>query len=61
HEFDEYLLLIQGKCTVRMGETVVELQPGDELLVPKGTPQSVSVSAGTRTMHVFGGKRAVRV
>jgi mannose-6-phosphate isomerase-like protein (cupin superfamily) len=60
HEFDEYLLLIQGNCTVTMGETSVELRPGDELLVPKGTLQSVSCSAGTRTMHVFGGKRALR-
>jgi mannose-6-phosphate isomerase-like protein (cupin superfamily) len=60
HEFDEYMIVIEGKCTITMGEKLVELLAGDELLVPKGTPQSIRVSAGTRTVHVFGGKRAVR-
>ncbi len=60
HEFDEYVFVIQGKCIVVMGENRVELAAGDELLVPRGTPQSMMVSAGTRTVHVFGGKRAER-
>ena len=60
HEFDEYLFVIQGRCVVTMGPTQVELRAGDELLVPKGTPQSIMVSAGTRTVHVFGAKRAKR-
>jgi len=60
HDFDEYVVVIQGKCTVTMGETAVELAAGDELLIPKGTPQRMAVSAGTRTVHVFGGKRAQR-
>ena len=60
HEFDEYVVVIQGRCVVTMGESQVELRAGDELLVPKGTPQSMTVSAGTRTVHVFGAKRAKR-
>jgi mannose-6-phosphate isomerase-like protein (cupin superfamily) len=60
HEFDEYIVVIQGRCVVTMGETQIELGGGDELLVPKGTPQSITVSAGTRTVHVFGAKRAKR-
>jgi mannose-6-phosphate isomerase-like protein (cupin superfamily) len=60
HEFDEYMVVIQGRCVVTMGESQVELGAGDEILVPKGTPQSIKVSAGTRTVHVFGAKRAER-
>ena len=60
HDFDEYVLVIQGRCVVTMGKHQVELRAGDELLVPKGTPQSMKVSAGTRTVHVFGAKRAKR-
>jgi hypothetical protein len=43
-----------------MGDAQVELGAGDELLIPKGTPQSITVSAGTRTVHVFGARRAER-
>jgi mannose-6-phosphate isomerase-like protein (cupin superfamily) len=60
HEFDEYIVVIQGRCVVTMGESQVVLGAGDELLIPKGTPQSTTVSAGTRTVHVFGAKRAER-
>lgn len=60
HEFDEYIVVIQGQCTVTMGEKLVELTAGNELLIPKGTPQRMTVSAGTRTVHVFGGNRARR-
>jgi mannose-6-phosphate isomerase-like protein (cupin superfamily) len=60
HDFDEYMVVIQGRCVVTMGENQVELGVGDELLIPKGTPQSITVAAGTRTVHVFGAKRAER-
>ena len=60
HDFDEYVLVIEGQCTViREGERI-ELGRGQELLIPRGTRQSMAVVAGTRTMHVFGGKRATR-
>jgi mannose-6-phosphate isomerase-like protein (cupin superfamily) len=60
HDFDEYVFVIEGRCTAIIGEKRTELRAGDELLIPKGTTQSMSVIAGTRTMHVFGGKRAER-
>lgn len=60
HDFDEYVFVIEGSCTAIIGETRTVLRPGDELFVPKGTVQSMAVVAGTRTMHVFGGKRAER-
>jgi quercetin dioxygenase-like cupin family protein len=60
HDFDEYVLVIQGRCAVIVGHTRTELRAGDEFVIPKGTRQSMEVAAGTRTMHVFGGKRAQR-
>jgi hypothetical protein len=38
----------------------VDLVVGEELHIPKGTPQAMEMIAGTRTMHVFGAKRAKR-
>ena len=60
HDFDEYVMVIEGRCVVIMAELRIELVAGDEFLVPKGTLQSMEVAAGTRTVHVFGGKRARR-
>ena len=60
HDFDEYVLVIEGACTVIIGKTRIELGAGQEFVIPKGTKQSVEVTAGTRTMHFFGAKRARR-
>jgi quercetin dioxygenase-like cupin family protein len=60
HDFDEYVFVIEGRCTVVLGDTRTELRAGDEHVIPKGTLQSMAVAAGTRTMHVFGGRRAER-
>jgi len=60
HEFDEYVLVIEGRCTAILEGRRVELSAGHELHIPKGTRQSMAVVAGTRTMHVFGGRRAER-
>jgi len=60
HDFDEYVLVIEGRATVIVGDTEVVLEAGDEHVVAKGTLQSMRVTAGTRTMHVFGGQRAKR-
>ena len=60
HAFDEYVLVIEGRCTAILEDERFELSAGQELVIPKGTRQSMEVIAGTRTMHVFGGKRAER-
>ncbi|CAN5158178.1 hypothetical protein BH09MYX1_BH09MYX1_06960 [soil metagenome] len=60
HAFDEYVLVIEGRATIIIGEQKTELGPGAEHVIPKGTLQSMAVVAGTRTMHVFGGKRVKR-
>jgi quercetin dioxygenase-like cupin family protein len=60
HEFDEYVFVVEGKCTAILEGRRVELVAGQELQIPKGTRQSMEVNAGTRTVHVFGGRRAQR-
>jgi quercetin dioxygenase-like cupin family protein len=60
HDFDEYVHVIEGRCTAILEGRRIELAAGQELLIPKGTRQSMEVCAGTRTLHVFGGKRAER-
>lgn len=60
HDFDEYVLVIEGRCTALIDGRRIELGAGEELLIPRGTRQAMEVIAGTRTMHVFGGKRARR-
>lgn len=60
HDYDEYMLVVQGLYTLIMGEKRVPLGPGQEYLIPKGTVHGGEVAAGTRTIHAFGGKRAQR-
>jgi mannose-6-phosphate isomerase-like protein (cupin superfamily) len=60
HAFDEYVLVIEGRCAILLGSERIELRAGQEFVIPKGTRQRMEVAAGTRTMHVFGGKRASR-
>jgi len=60
HDYDEYMLVVQGLYTLIMGEKRVPLGPGQEYLIPKGTVHGGKVAAGTRTIHAFGGKRAQR-
>jgi len=57
HEFDEYMVCVYGRYTVFMNDNEYVLNPGDELVIPKGTEQWGQCIAGTRTIHAFGGKR----
>jgi quercetin dioxygenase-like cupin family protein len=60
HPYDEYILAVQGKYTVCIGSKRIPLRPGEEYLIPKGVLHFGERAAGTRTIHAFGGKRAVR-
>ncbi|MFZ5892711.1 MAG: cupin domain-containing protein [Myxococcota bacterium] len=60
HEFDEYVYVLEGHCVAVVDGQRIELPAGGELLIPRGTRQSMEVKAGSRTLHVFGGKRALR-
>jgi quercetin dioxygenase-like cupin family protein len=60
HDFDEYMLVVEGRYTLIIGGAGIPLTTGDEYLIPRGTPHSGEVVAGTRTIHFFGGHRADR-
>ena len=57
HEYDEYLVVVQGRYTVIMNGKEMPCEVGEECYIPKGTPHSGRAVAGTRTIHCFGGKR----
>jgi mannose-6-phosphate isomerase-like protein (cupin superfamily) len=57
HDFDEYMICVSGQYRAVVNGTETVLGPGEELLVPKGAVQSGSCTAGTRTIHAFGGCR----
>lgn len=60
HEFDEYLLVVEGCYVVTMDGKDICVSAGQECVIPKGTRISGRVVAGTRTIHMFGGRRAAR-
>jgi mannose-6-phosphate isomerase-like protein (cupin superfamily) len=61
HDYDEYMLVVQGCYTLIVNGESIPLKAGQEYLIPRGTPHSGEVLAGTRTIHAFGGHRADRV
>jgi quercetin dioxygenase-like cupin family protein len=61
HDFDEWLMVVQGEYVLEMDGKRVVLRPGDEALIPRGTAHAGQCSSGvTRTIHAFGGHRAER-
>jgi quercetin dioxygenase-like cupin family protein len=60
HPFDEYMVCVQGCYTAVVDGSEFLLNPGDELFIPKGAVQSGRCTAGTRTIHAFGGQRIVK-
>ncbi len=57
HQFDEYMVCVNGKYILIIDDTEIVLSPGDEFFIPKGTEHAGRCVAGTRTIHAFGGKR----
>jgi mannose-6-phosphate isomerase-like protein (cupin superfamily) len=61
HEYDEYMVVVAGCYTLVIAGERIPLRAGDERYIPRGTPHSGEVEAGTRTIHCFGGCRVSRV
>ena len=61
HDYDEYILVVQGRYTLVIKDERIPVNAGEEYFIPRGTPHSGEVVAGTRTVHAFGGHRAVRM
>ena len=57
HDFDEYTVVVSGQYTICFEDEEIVLNPGDELVVPTGILHGGRSTAGTRTIHAFGGKR----
>src|SRR5215510_1230120 len=60
HAFDEYFLVVEGTYFLVLDGKEVRVDAGQEFFIPRGMPISGRVTAGTRTIHVFGGQRARR-
>lgn len=57
HDYDEWMLCVEGEYIVTIDGTEHTLHAGDELFIPKGSLQGGRVKAGTRSIHAFGGMR----
>jgi quercetin dioxygenase-like cupin family protein len=60
HEFDEYFIVAQGLYTLIIDGVEILIGPGREYHIAEGVPHAGRGTAGTRTIHAFGGKRASR-
>ncbi len=60
HDFDEYMIVVQGCYTLIVAGRRVALKAGQEYFIPKGLSHGGEPVAGTRTIHAFGGRRAER-
>jgi quercetin dioxygenase-like cupin family protein len=60
HDFDEYMLVVQGCYTLIVDGKRSPIHAGEEILIPKGVCHGGEPLAGTRTIHAFGGQRAQR-
>jgi quercetin dioxygenase-like cupin family protein len=61
HEYDEYMVVVQGCYTLIIDGTRIPVRAGEEYFIPKGTWHGGECVGGTRTIHAFGGRRAQRV
>jgi len=60
HDYDEYMLVVQGCYTLVIEGQRIQINAGEEYFIPKGMWHGGEPIAGTRTIHAFGGKRAIR-
>lgn len=60
HDYDEYMIVVEGRYTLIIGGERIALKAGEEYLIPRGVRHGGEVVAGTRTIHAFGGHRADR-
>jgi len=60
HDFDEFMLVVQGCYTLLIDGAKVPVRAGEEYAIPRGVEHGGEVLAGTRTIHWFGGHRADR-
>ena len=60
HDYDEYMVVVQGCYTLIIDDHSIPLKAGEEYVIPRGVLHGGEIVAGTRTIHAFGGHRADR-
>jgi len=61
HDYDEYIVVVQGQYRLYIDGKVITLGNGDEYHIPSHTAHGGEALAGTRAIYAFGGNRAKRV
>jgi len=61
HDFDEYMLVVEGCYTLIIDGEKISVNSGQEYFIPRGVLHGGEVTAGTRTIHAFGGQRVSRI
>ena len=61
HDFDEYFIVVEGTYVLTINGQEILVGAGQEYYIPRGTRIAGRVTAGSRTIHAFGGQRATRV
>ena len=54
HDYDEYMLVVEGRYTLIIGVKRIPVNAGEEYVIPRGVLHAGEVTAGTRTIHAFG-------
>jgi quercetin dioxygenase-like cupin family protein len=60
HEYDEYMVVVEGCYTLIIEDQRIPVQAGEEYFIARGLKHGGEVLAGTRTIHAFGGHRVDR-
>ena len=53
---DEYLVVLEGSYVLRINGMDIQLGAGREFVIPRSARISGRFTAGTRTLHAFGGR-----
>jgi quercetin dioxygenase-like cupin family protein len=61
HDFDEYMVVIEGCYTLIIGDVKIAVRAGEEYVIPRGVLHGGQADPGTRIINAFGGHRANRV
>ncbi len=60
HDFDEYFVVVEGCYTLIVDGQRIPVKAGEEHFIPSGVLHAGETAGRTRTIHVFGGRRAER-
>lgn len=60
HDFDEYFVVVQGSFKGKIGERMIELRAGEEIVIPRGISHNGEYSSNFRGIWAFSAKRADR-